>query len=203
MDIKLSEPSECSYSMDADKPFKDMTPMSCDLVRWGSRTCNTPLQGKDAIHTVYVRCRDRPWAFVYGAIGPQDGFSSVGGIIRSTSPLNISIIPFTRRVNFVVAAKGVMSAQFNFVSEHLCRYGYQNVSYDQMGQQMQCEDNQCTASIDTSQTTFFACADALAPFQNEMTQPYIIAYDNSRPDLSAVKNETALVTDETGEAEEG
>lgn len=200
MDIRLSEPSVCGYSMDADKQFPDMLPMSCDVTRWGSRTCNAPLLGKGASHTVYVRCRDRPWAFVYGDIGPQDGLASVGGVIRSTSPLNISVMPFTHRSHFVVAPKGMMQMQLNFVNDYLCRYGYQNVSYDQMGQQMQCDDNHCSASIDTSQTTFFACADAQSPYQNEMTQPYVIRYDGSVAEQAGTKNETALVEPEETEA---
>jgi hypothetical protein len=196
VDILFNEPAECGYSMDVDKQFDDMTAMSCALGQRGSRSCETPLAGAGERHTLFVRCKDRPYAFKRGTILVQPGASTVsGGLLYSTDPLNVSLMPLTQRVSVSVPPKaGSTLVAFSFSGKTLCRYGTQNASFDRLPNQMECDDRHCRAAMDLSSegSISFICANALGPYQNEMPAPYMIAYDGTKMEETPATNETIV-----------
>jgi hypothetical protein len=173
-----------------------MTAMSCALGQRGSRSCETPLAGAGERHTLFVRCKDRPYAFMRGTILVQPGASTVsGGLLYSTDPLNVSLMPLTQRASVSVPPKaGSTLVAFSFSGKTLCRYGTQNASFDRLPNQMECDDRHCRAAMDLSSegSISFICANALGPYQNEMPAPYMIAYDGTKMEETPATNETIV-----------
>ena len=178
--LLLSEPAECSYSLDSDKSFDDMTAMKCDLRSVGNRRCEADT-GVSGPHTVYVKCRDRPFAFFHGLLKiTQTGQpEATGGVLAPGDDINFTISPFTMTQMITYPAKNPTT---NFIvktpSEYVCKYGPAPQTFDRLPSAMTCADNTCQAQLDTSgeKTYDFICADPAGSYQNENPKSFVYQY---------------------------
>jgi hypothetical protein len=178
--LLLSEPAECAFSLDNDKTFDEMTAMKCDMRGVGTRQCETET-GVSGPHTVYVKCRDRPFAFYHGLlkITTTGQPEATGGVLSPGEDINFTVSPFmmTQTITYP-ATKASTKFTVNTPSNYICKYGPAIQSFDKLPSGMTCTDSHCETQLDTNgeKSYAFICADSAGSYQNENPESFIYAY---------------------------
>jgi hypothetical protein len=144
-----------------------------------SYSWNTTGQGNGP-HTVYVKCRDKPYAFVRGMVNlTRGGDSRVVGASATVKDdvVNVTVNPLSRFVDISMPVpRDSATFALNFGRDKTCKRGSQNTSFERMQSTMACETKHCSTSVSVGQPVFFSCADPTDYLQNTNPDSYIYSY---------------------------
>ncbi len=171
--LLLNEPSTCKFAIDNDASYESMDPMTCDEDAYGARECELLLPDLAGAHSLFVKCRDRPYALVQGSVKKGTRNYAEGATLSVLgTTARVSISPFLTKNSIEIASATKLEIDFN--TAHRCRYDAQNVSYDMMGSSMNCEGIKCEAPL--AGTIYYACLVEYGPYQNTNKESFRYDY---------------------------